>query len=92
MSVNSYDVSIKLVVGKYWWYSGRPHNIWHCTDIINGEYAFEDPAGKRLKVKTKTFDKDFKNHAWEQKGKDTWEQWEQPRRRLPPASPPCHIQ
>tara|TARA_B110000091_G_scaffold201406_1_gene232990 strand:- start:829 stop:1092 length:264 start_codon:yes stop_codon:yes gene_type:complete len=87
MSVNSYDVSIKLVVGKYWWYSGRPHNIWKCTELINGEYVFNDGGGMKLKVKKKKFDKDF--HAWEEK----WEeQWEQPQRRPPPASPACHVQ
>jgi hypothetical protein len=94
MPVNSYDVSIdfKLVVGKYWWYSGRPHNIWKCTELIKGEYVFKDGKGHKLKVKKKNFDKDFKNHAWEEKWEEQWDNQEQPQRRLPPASPPCHIQ
>ncbi len=94
MPVHSHDVSIELqlVVGKYWWYSGRPHNIWQCTALLNGEYAFEERGGKPLKVKKKKFDQDFQNHAWEEKWKETWEQWEQPQRRPPPASPPCQIQ
>lgn len=84
MPVKSHDsIDFKLVVGKYWWYSGRPHNIWKCTELMNGEYVFNDGGGMKLKVKKKKFDEDFKNHAWEEK-------WEE--RRPPPASPPCHIQ
>ena len=98
MSVNSHDVSVdlnvsvdfKLVVGKYWRYSGRPHNIWKCTELRNGEYVFNDGGGMKLKVKKKKFDKDFKDHAWEETWEEQWE--EQPQRKPPPASPPCHIQ
>jgi hypothetical protein len=87
------SIDFQPVVGRYWWYSGRPHNIWKCTELSDGEYVFNDGGGQQLKVKTKKFNKDFQNEDWEIRWEEQRESPTQPHRsRPPPASPSCHIQ
>tara|TARA_B110000091_G_scaffold55056_1_gene60391 strand:+ start:737 stop:988 length:252 start_codon:yes stop_codon:yes gene_type:complete len=79
------NIEFDPMVGTFWWYSRRPNNMWKCTGVTKDKYIFQTI----MEQQKKTVKKSMFGKGWQQR--ESWDDFP-PERRLPSASPPCHIQ